>query len=380
MVTSDAFFFFGKERGPGGLPVGTSGRVMCLLSGGIDSPVAAWRLIRRGCRATFVHFHSAPILSRTSQDKARAIVETLTRHQLLVAAVSRAVRAGAAEGRHQRAAAPARRRLPAADGADRRAAGADKAGAHALVTGDVLGQVASQTIENLSVVESAATLPILRPLARLRQGRDHARGAAARHLRRRPSFRTRTAARCSRRGFPTTRASRREAEAAEAGLDLEALVSGRRRRRGRGRPPISSDRLGRPPSPGTSEEITREHHSRQTGGHEGRLRRSRRHRRRRDGSARVAEEGAREGQGRRGDRRDDGGVQDPRHRGADAARERDPARSRVGPAGVEARARNAGLLHGVREDRLRQDRARAGCRICSTSGRCGGCAKPAPTR
>ena len=55
---------------------------MTLLSGGIDSPVAAWRLIRRGCRTHFVHFHSYPILSRTSQDKARELVRLLTRHQL----------------------------------------------------------------------------------------------------------------------------------------------------------------------------------------------------------------------------------------------------------------------------------------------------------
>ena len=82
MLTADAFFYFGKEPGAGGLPIGTSGKVMCLLSGGIDSPVAAWRLIRRGCRAHFVHFHSYPILSRTSQDKARELVRMLTRHQL----------------------------------------------------------------------------------------------------------------------------------------------------------------------------------------------------------------------------------------------------------------------------------------------------------
>src|SRR6185436_7046273 len=55
-----AFYFFGKERGPGGLPTGTAGRVTCLLSGGIDSPVAAHRMMKRGCAAGFVHFHSYP--------------------------------------------------------------------------------------------------------------------------------------------------------------------------------------------------------------------------------------------------------------------------------------------------------------------------------
>ena len=72
-LTDEAFYYFGKERGAGGLPAGTSGRVVCLLSGGIDSPVAAWRMMRRGCRVLFVHFHSYPILSRASQEKAREL-------------------------------------------------------------------------------------------------------------------------------------------------------------------------------------------------------------------------------------------------------------------------------------------------------------------
>ena len=75
MLTDEAFYSFGKERGAGGLPVGASGRVACLLSGGIDSPVAAWRMMRRGCRVIFVHFHSYPILSRASQEKARELVK-----------------------------------------------------------------------------------------------------------------------------------------------------------------------------------------------------------------------------------------------------------------------------------------------------------------
>ena len=80
-LTDEAFYFFGKDRGPGGLPVGSSGRVVCLLSGGIDSPVAAWRMMRRGCRVLFVHFHSYPVLSRASQEKARELVANLTRFQ-----------------------------------------------------------------------------------------------------------------------------------------------------------------------------------------------------------------------------------------------------------------------------------------------------------
>src|SRR5688500_18664872 len=81
LLTNDAFYFFGKEKGAGGLPTGTAGRVACLLSGGIDSPVAAHRMMKRGCAVTFVHFHSYPILSRASQEKARELVRLLTTWQ-----------------------------------------------------------------------------------------------------------------------------------------------------------------------------------------------------------------------------------------------------------------------------------------------------------
>ena len=74
--------FLRQGAGPGGLPTGTAGRVACLLSGGIDSPVAAHRMMKRGCAVTFVHFHSYPILSRASQEKARELVALLTRWQL----------------------------------------------------------------------------------------------------------------------------------------------------------------------------------------------------------------------------------------------------------------------------------------------------------
>jgi thiamine biosynthesis protein ThiI len=163
LVTDDAFFYFERHQGPGGLPVGTSGKVACLLSGGIDSPVAAWRMMRRGCRVVFVHFHSYPVLSRASQDKARALVEKLTRHQLrsrlfvvpfapvqqqVILSVPPALRVVL----YRRLMVRIAERL------------AISGGAHALVTGDVVGQVASQTVENLAVVGDAATLPLLRPL------------------------------------------------------------------------------------------------------------------------------------------------------------------------------------------------------------------------
>ena len=158
-----AHFSVEKVAGPGGLPVGTSGRVLALLSGGIDSPVAAWRMMRRGCRVDFVHFHSVPFLDRTSQEKARELARLLVVwgiesdlrlvpfgevQRQIVAAVARPLRVVLYR----------RMMLRIAEAIARRA------GAEALVTGESLGQVASQTLANLAVIEAAATLPVLRPL------------------------------------------------------------------------------------------------------------------------------------------------------------------------------------------------------------------------
>jgi thiamine biosynthesis protein ThiI len=163
LLTNDSFYFFGKERGPGGLPTGTAGRVACLLSGGIDSPVAAHRMMKRGCAVTFVHFHSYPILSRASQEKARELVQTLTRWQHH----SRLYLVAFGEIQQQVVLAvpgPMRvviyRRLMMRI-AEQIARARD---AQALVTGEVVGQVASQTLENLAVIGNVATLPVFRPL------------------------------------------------------------------------------------------------------------------------------------------------------------------------------------------------------------------------
>ena len=163
MLTDQAFYFFGKERGPGGLPTGTAGRVACLLSGGIDSPVAAHRMLKRGCVATFIHFHSYPILSRASQDKARELVRLLTTWQqrsrlYLVAFGEIQQQVVLSVPGPMRVVVYRRLMLRIAERIAR------ARGAQALVTGDVVGQVASQTLENLAVVGSVATLPIFRPL------------------------------------------------------------------------------------------------------------------------------------------------------------------------------------------------------------------------
>jgi thiamine biosynthesis protein ThiI len=163
LLTNDAFYFFGKEKGAGGLPTGTAGRVACLLSGGIDSPVAAHRMMKRGCTVSFVHFHSYPILSRASQEKARELVLLLTtwqqRSRLYLVAfgeIQQQVVLGVPGP--MRVVVYRRLMLRIAEHIARMSR------AQALVTGDVVGQVASQTLENLAVVGSVAQLPLFRPL------------------------------------------------------------------------------------------------------------------------------------------------------------------------------------------------------------------------
>jgi thiamine biosynthesis protein ThiI len=163
LLTNEAFYFFGKERGAGGLPTGTAGRVTCLLSGGIDSPVAAHRMMKRGCTASFVHFHSYPILSRASIEKARELVRLLTTWQqrsrlYLVAFGDIQQQVVVAVPGPMRVIVYRRLMLRIAE---KIAVGR---GAKALVTGEVVGQVASQTLENLQVIGSVATLPVFRPL------------------------------------------------------------------------------------------------------------------------------------------------------------------------------------------------------------------------
>ena len=163
ILPRDAFFGFNKIAGAGGLPVGASGRVVALISGGIDSPVGAYRMMQRGCRLIFVHFHSTPYLDQTSQEKVRQLVRELTRRQFqsrlylipfgeiqrqIVAAVARPLRVVLYRRMMLRIAEQVARREKC----------------QALITGESLAQVASQTLENMAVIEQAAQLPILRPL------------------------------------------------------------------------------------------------------------------------------------------------------------------------------------------------------------------------
>ncbi len=163
IVDHTAYVSLLKHPGPGGLPTGSSSNVLCLISGGIDSPVAAYRMMKRGCKVIFVHFHGRPYLSRTSEEKVRDLVSLLTGYQLK--SRLHCVPFGEIQ-RNIVLHSPAPIRVVLYRRMMLRIAEhlAEQEQCWGLVTGDSLGQVASQTAENLRSVSEATHLPILRPL------------------------------------------------------------------------------------------------------------------------------------------------------------------------------------------------------------------------
>ena len=159
----EVFVYTEGYPGQGGLPVGMSGRGLVLMSGGIDSPVAAYRMMRRGLRCDFLHFSGMPLTGPESVYKAYGLMHQLDRFQggsrLFVVAFGKAQQRLASSGA-SRLQIVAQRRLMLKTGEVL----AGRRGGAALVTGDSLGPVSSQTLTNLAALDDAVGLPILRPL------------------------------------------------------------------------------------------------------------------------------------------------------------------------------------------------------------------------
>ncbi len=163
VVRTRAYVYVDRRAGPGGLPVGVSGKVVSLLSGGIDSPVATYRILKRGAKAILCHFHSAPFTDRSSIRKSTELAGMVASWQgdtrMYV------VPLGEAQQQIVVAARPdlrvvLYRRLMVRVAAEI----ARREGAKALVTGDSLGQVASQTLDNIACIDDVMEMPLLRPL------------------------------------------------------------------------------------------------------------------------------------------------------------------------------------------------------------------------
>ena len=224
VLTMDRAFVYGTElAAPGGLPVGVSGRALLLLSGGIDSPVAGWLAAKRGLALEGVYFHSPPFIGEKSRDKVMSLARILRRWQVLDAVT---VVPFTEIQQRLRDAGPAelavvlyrRMMMRIAD------ALADQGRIDALVTGENLGQVASQTIQNLTAIEAAARRLVLRPLATYDKVETM---ALARHI---GTFETSILPFddcCSLflPRHPATAARAKDAESAESRLDIAAEVA-----------------------------------------------------------------------------------------------------------------------------------------------------------
>jgi tRNA uracil 4-sulfurtransferase len=152
-----------KERGPGGLPVGVTGKVVHLLSGGIDSPVAAWLMMKRGCDLTYVHFFVAPSAEQILETKMARLLKALSRfgigggRLILVPFTDYQVATADLRPDYEPVVFRHFMRIVAEKVAHR-------LGALAISTGDNLGQVASQTLYNLACIDAGASMPTLRPV------------------------------------------------------------------------------------------------------------------------------------------------------------------------------------------------------------------------
>jgi len=215
-------YSFERCPGAGGFPVGSSGRVVALLSGGIDSPVAVWRLMKRGCIVVPVHFHAFPLQDHTTIDKVTELARILTRYQfktrLLLVPFGEAQQTIVAS-----CPAPLRVVLYRRFMVRIAEALAGRNRAKALVTGESLGQVASQTLDNVAAIDEAAHMPILRPLI----GMD--KDEITREARRIGTFEVSTlpdqdCCQLFVPRSPATHATLEDLRAAESALDVAGLV------------------------------------------------------------------------------------------------------------------------------------------------------------
>ena len=217
-----AFVHADPEPGAGGLPVGTSGRALSLLSGGIDSPVASWMMAKRGVALEMVHFYSYPYTSPEAREKVLELAKLLTPwcgrltvHVVPFTHIQEELRRSCPEDYFTLLMRRFMMRI--AEGVARRT------GCRAVVTGESLGQVASQTMDAMAVTGAVTALPIFRPLV----GMD--KEEAVRIARKIGTFETsilpyEDCCTVFTPRHPRTRPRLEDVEAIEEPLDMEGLV------------------------------------------------------------------------------------------------------------------------------------------------------------
>lgn len=221
-IQGSAYVYAAGMQGAGGLPVGTAGKVVPLLSSGIDSPVATWMVGRRGAVCVPVHFSGRPMTSDASEWLCQDIVGALAPAGVVgrlyvvpFGACQRELALAVPQGLrvvvYRRMMLRVAQRVAAIEGAK------------AIVTGESLGQVASQTLDNIAAVDAVATMPVLRPLV----GSDKQEIIARAERIGTYAISTQAAPDCCTLFMPRnpeTHARLRDVEQAEAGLDVEAMA------------------------------------------------------------------------------------------------------------------------------------------------------------
>ena len=162
-VKSSAYIYIKRTRGLGGLPLGSSGEGLLLLSGGIDSPVAGFMMAKRGMNINAIHFHSYPFTSKRAHQKAMDLAKILSKYtgKMTVYSINLAeIYKAISKNCPRRETTILSRRFMMRIASKI----SEKYEYQALITGESLGQVASQTIESMSVINESSKYPILRPL------------------------------------------------------------------------------------------------------------------------------------------------------------------------------------------------------------------------
>lgn len=157
------FLYFKKRKGKGGLPVGSGGKVLSLVSGGIDSPVASFLLAKRGAENVWLHFHSFPLVSKASIEKVKELAEIFLSYQprlkiYFIPFAKAQMKIKTKTPAKYRILLYRRLMLKIAEEI------AKKENCDAIVTGESLGQVSSQTLPNIGLIEDGIKIPIFRPL------------------------------------------------------------------------------------------------------------------------------------------------------------------------------------------------------------------------
>ncbi len=157
------YLYFKKKKGAGGLPVGVGGKVLALISGGIDSPVASYLMAKRGAENVWLHFHSFPLVSRASIEKVKELAKIFLEYQphlkiylVPFSKIQTEIRTKTLP--KYRVLLYRRIMLKIAKSIAKR----EKCSA--IATGESLGQVSSQTLPNIQIIEKAVSIPVLRPL------------------------------------------------------------------------------------------------------------------------------------------------------------------------------------------------------------------------